>query len=45
MQEYRTFVEAEVSLGRFITDVYNAKRLHSRLGYLPPIEFETIERM
>jgi putative transposase len=32
LQEYRTFAEAEVSLGRFITDVYNAKRLHSRLG-------------
>jgi putative transposase len=40
LQEYRTFAEAEANLRWFITDVYNAKRLHSRLGYLPPIEFE-----
>ena len=34
------FAEAEVSLRRFITDVYNAKRLQSRLDYLSPVEFE-----
>lgn len=40
LQEYRTFEEAEANLGRFIAEVYNAKRLPSSLGYRPPIEFE-----
>ncbi len=40
LNHYRTFQEAEENLGRFIADVYNAKRLHSSLGYRPPIEFE-----
>jgi transposase InsO family protein len=40
LQEYRTFAAAETHLGHFIEAVYNAKRLHSSLGYLPPVEFE-----
>ena len=40
LHEYRTFQEAEANLGRFIEDVYNRKRLHSSLGYVPPAEFE-----
>lgn len=40
LQDYRTFAEAQTHLGHFIEAVYNAKRLHSSLGYLPPVEFE-----
>ena len=40
LNHYQTFNEAEANLGRFIADVYNAKRLHSSLGYRPPTEFE-----
>ncbi len=40
LKQYQTFEEAEANIGQFIEDVYNTKRLHSSLGYLPPIEFE-----
>jgi len=39
--EYRDFHEARTSIGEFLDRVYNQKRLHSALGYVPPAEFET----
>jgi putative transposase len=38
--EYRDFQDARSSIGEFLERVYNQKRLHSALGYLPPVEFE-----
>ena len=38
--EYRDFHDARASIGEFLERIYNQKRLHSALGYLPPAEFE-----
>ncbi|MDI6738240.1 MAG: IS3 family transposase [Nanoarchaeota archaeon] len=40
LKEYKTFDEAYSNLKQFIEVVYNNKRLHSSIGYLPPVEFE-----
>ncbi len=39
-QEYLDLADARASIQRFLEKVYNHKRLHSALGYLPPAEFE-----
>ena len=40
--EYETFQDVIERIPYFIEDVYNSKRLHSSLGYIPPEEFEHI---
>jgi putative transposase len=38
--DYRDLHEAQLSICDFLEKIYNAQRLHSALGYLPPAEFE-----
>jgi putative transposase len=40
--EYRTLQDVQIRLPFFIQEVYNRKRLHSSLGYRPPVEFEEL---
>ena len=40
LYEYENLGEARSRIGYFLESVYNQKRLHSSLGYVPPAEFE-----
>lgn len=40
VNEYESLTEAQEHMHEFIEEVYNRRRLHSSLGYLPPDEFE-----
>ena len=38
--EYRNLNEARSTIRTFLEKIYNRKRLHSAIGYVPPAEFE-----
>ena len=40
MNEYNTIEDVRCNIEQFIREVYNKKRLHSSIGYKPPMEFE-----
>lgn len=40
LNDYETLAEVRASIEHFIETVYNRKRLHSAIGYRPPVEFE-----
>lgn len=40
MGNYETYLDVVENLPHFIEEIYNKKRLHSSLGYVPPEEFE-----
>ena len=39
-KDYQSLEEARRDIGAFIEVVYNRRRLHSAIGYQPPVEFE-----
>ena len=40
MNRDRDLAQARASIGHFLEQIYNRRRLHSSLGYVPPVEFE-----
>lgn len=40
LSEYTNLTHARACIARFLEQVYNKERLHSRIGYVPPAEFE-----
>ncbi len=39
LQDYLDLDDAQQQIDRFIGELYNRQRLHSSLGYVPPVEF------
>jgi len=42
LSEYNDLDDAREQIGFFLEDVYMTRRIHSALGYLPPMEFEVL---
>jgi len=45
LSDYTDFMDARNQIGYFNDEVYMTKRIHSSLGYLTPVEFETAWRL
>ena len=45
MRKYETYLDVIENVPHFIEEVYNKKRLHSSLGYVPPEEFEELSKI
>ena len=41
LSDYENFAQAYAQIGYFLEEVYQKKRIHSALGYLTPVEFES----
>ena len=41
-KKWRTKIELSIAIAEWIEHFYNPERLHSSLGYLPPMEFEAL---
>jgi putative transposase len=41
-KKWRTKIELSIAIAEWIEHFYNPERLHSSLGYVPPIEFEAL---
>ena len=39
-KKWRTKIELSIAIAEWIEHFYNPERLHSSLGYVPPVEFE-----
>jgi putative transposase len=44
-KKWRTKIELSIAIAEWIEHWYNPERLHSRLDYLPPVEFEALHSM
>ena len=40
LSDYQNLTDARRCVERFLNQIYNQERLHSRIGYVPPEEFE-----